>query len=132
MNYFTAGVQWAQPIGKTVDPANACGLTVAVQATTYEETDELPAKSKECTDAGKTAITILKFDKQDDATTALATGRADAMSADSPVTLYAISKLKDKIEPAGKSFEDAPYGIAGQQELGPDQGTPGGVAVDGR
>ncbi|GAB3037679.1 ABC transporter substrate-binding protein [Parafrigoribacterium mesophilum] len=112
VNYFTAGVQWAQPIGKTVDPANACGLTVSVQATTYEETDELPAKSKECTDAGKAAITILKFDKQDDATTAVATGRADAMSADSPITLYAISKLKDKIEPAGKSFEDAPYGIA--------------------
>jgi polar amino acid transport system substrate-binding protein len=112
VNYFTAGVQWAQPIGKTVDPANACGLTVSVQATTYEETDELPAKSKECTDAGKAAITILKFDKQDDATTAVATGRADAMSADSPITLYAISKLKDKIEPAGESFEDAPYGIA--------------------
>jgi polar amino acid transport system substrate-binding protein len=112
VNYFTAGVQWAQPIGKTVDPANACGLTVSVQATTYEETDELPAKSKECTDAGKAAITILKFDKQDDATTAVATGRADAMSADSPITLYAISKLKDKIEPAGDSFEDAPYGIA--------------------
>ena len=112
VNYFTAGVQWAQQIGKTVDPANACGLTVAVQATTYEETDELPAKSKECTDAGKKEITILKFDKQDDASTALATGRADAMSADTPVTLYAISKLKDKIEPAGKSFEDAPYGIA--------------------
>jgi polar amino acid transport system substrate-binding protein len=112
VNYFTAGVQWAQPIGKTVDPANACGLTVSVQATTYEETDELPAKSKKCTDAGKKAINILKFDKQDDATTAVATGRADAMSADSPITLYAISKLKDKIEPAGESFEDAPYGIA--------------------
>jgi polar amino acid transport system substrate-binding protein len=112
VNYFTAGVQWAQPIGKTVDPDNACGLIVSVQATTYEETDELPAKSKACTDAGKAAITILKFDKQDDATTALATGRSDAMSADSPITLYAISKLKDKIEPAGESFEDAPYGIA--------------------
>ena len=112
VNYFTAGVQWAQPIGKTVDPANACGLTVSVQSTTFEETDELPAKSKACTDAGKAAINILKFDKQDDATTAVASGRADAMSADSPITLYAISKLKDKIEPAGESFENAPYGIA--------------------
>ncbi|MBX3092793.1 MAG: ABC transporter substrate-binding protein, partial [Cryobacterium sp.] len=112
VNYFTAGVQWAQPIGKNVDPANACGLTVSVQATTYEETDELPAASKLCTDAGKPAIKILKFDKQDDATTAVADGRADAMSADTPITLYAISQLKDKIEPAGASFEDAPYGIA--------------------
>jgi polar amino acid transport system substrate-binding protein len=112
VNYFTAGVQWAQPIGKKVDPANACGLTVSVQATTYEETEELPAKSKACTDAGKAPLTILKFDKQDDATTAVADGRANAMSADSPITQYAVSKLKDKIELAGDSFEDAPYGIA--------------------
>jgi polar amino acid transport system substrate-binding protein len=112
VNYFTAGVQWAQPIGKKVDPKNACGLTVSVQATTFEETDELPAASKACTDAGKKEITILKFDKQDDASTALATGRADAMSADSPITLFAISKLKDKIEPAGAAFDAAPYGIA--------------------
>jgi polar amino acid transport system substrate-binding protein len=112
VNYYTAGIQWAQPIGKNVDPANACGLTVSVQATTYEETDELPAASKKCTDAGKAAINILKFDKQDDATVAVSDGRADAMSADSPITLYAISKLKDKIEPAGDAFDSAPYGIA--------------------
>lgn len=112
VNYYQAGIQWAQPIGKSVDPANACGLTVAVQATTYEETDELPAKSKECTDAGKAAITILKFDKQDEASNALALGRADAMTADSPITQYAVSQLKDKIELAGDAFDVAPYGIA--------------------
>ena len=112
VNYYQAGIQWAQQIGKSVDPANGCGLTVAVQATTYEETDELPAKSKECTDAGKAAIDILKFDKQDEATNALALGRADAMSADSPITQYAVSQVKDKIELAGDSFDTAPYGIA--------------------
>lgn len=112
VNYYEAGIQWAQLIGKPVDPANACGLTVAVQATTYEETDELPAKSKECTDAGKEPITILKLDKQDEATNALALGRADAMSADSPITQYAVSQVSDKIELAGDSFDTAPYGIA--------------------
>lgn len=112
VNYYEAGIQWAQPIGASVDPANACGLTVAVQATTYEETDELPAKSKECTDAGKAAITILKFDKQDEASNAVALGRADAMSADSPITQYAVEQLKDKIELAGDPFDVAPYGIA--------------------
>ena len=112
VNYYDAGIQWAQLIGKTVDQANACGLTVAVQATTVEETDELPAKSKECTDAGKAAITILKFDKQDEATNALVLGRADAMSADSPITQYAVSQQKDKIELAGDPFDVAPYGIA--------------------
>jgi polar amino acid transport system substrate-binding protein len=35
----------------------------------------------------------------------------DAMSADSPVTLYAISKTKDKLQTAGDAFEVAPYGI---------------------
>lgn len=112
VNYYSAGIQWAQPIGKDVDPDNACGLTVSVQATTYEETDELPAKSDACVQAGKEPISILKFDTQDEATSALALGRADAMSADSPITLYAISQLDDKIEPAGESFDTAPYGIA--------------------
>ena len=36
-----------------------------MQATTTQETDELPAKSKACTDAGKPAIDIVKFDGQD-------------------------------------------------------------------
>lgn len=112
VNYYAAGIQWAQQLGEAVDPANACGLTVAVQATTYEETDELPAKSTECTDAGKAAITILKFEKQDEASNALALGRADAMTADSPITQYAVSQLKDKIELAGDAFDVAPYGIA--------------------
>jgi polar amino acid transport system substrate-binding protein len=112
VNYYNAGIQWAQPIGKSVDPSNACGLTVSVQATTFEETDELPAKSAECTAAGKDPINILKFDSQDDAANALALGRADAMSADSPVTLYAVSKQKDKIEVAGDAFDVAPYGMA--------------------
>lgn len=112
VNYYDAGIQWAQAIGNPVDQANACGLTVAVQATTVEETDELPAKSKACTDAGKAEITILKFDSQDEATNALALGRADAMSADSPITQYAVSQQSDKIELAGDAFDVAPYGFA--------------------
>lgn len=123
VNYYEAGIQWAQAIGGDVDPANACGLTVAVQATTYEETDELPAKSQECVDAGKEPITILKYEKQDEASNALALGQADAMSADSPITLYAVSKLADKIELAGEAFDVAPYGIA------VDKGSPLAKAV---
>lgn len=116
VNYYEAGIQWAQLIGVDVDPADACGMTVAVQTATYEETDELPAKSQECTDAGKEPIDILKFDTQDEATNALALGRADAMSADSPITQYAVSQVADKIELAGDSFDTAPYGIAVQKD----------------
>ncbi|GAB3391088.1 ABC transporter substrate-binding protein [Humibacter soli] len=112
VNYYNAGILWASQKGKTIDPDNACGLKVAVEAGTYEDTDEVPAKSKACTDAGKPAIQVFKYDGQDQATNALVLGQVDAMSADSPITEYAISKQKDKIQAAGKTFDIAPYGIA--------------------
>lgn len=111
INYYSAGIQWAAPKGKTVDPDDACGLKVAVQATTYEDTHEVPEKSKACVAAGKKPIDIFKYDAQDQATNALVIGQVDAMSADSPVTLYAISKTKDKLQTAGDAFEVAPYGM---------------------
>ena len=96
--------------GQPVDPNNACGKRVAVQATTVEDTDEVPAKSAACVAAGKPPIEIVKFDRQDDATNALVLGKVDAMSADSPVTAYAIKQSGGKIEAAGEVFDSAPYG----------------------
>jgi polar amino acid transport system substrate-binding protein len=110
VTYFSAGILWAQRPGSPIDPKNACGKKVAVQATTTEETDELPAKSKACTDAGKPAIQIVPFDGQDAATNAVVLGQVDAMSADSPVTLYAIKQSNGKLEAAGDVFDSAPYG----------------------
>lgn len=115
VDYYSAGIQWAAPAGETVDPDNACGLKVAVQATTYEHTDELPAKSQACTDAGQPAIEIVPFDTQDAAANAVVLGQADAMSADSPVTLYAISQTDGKLEAAGGIFDSAPYGFPVQK-----------------
>jgi polar amino acid transport system substrate-binding protein len=112
VDYYSAGISWASPAGKTVDPDNACGLKVAVETGTVEETDDVPGKSKACTDAGKPAIQILKFDGQDQATNAVVLGQADAMSADSPITGYAIEQTKGKLQAAGKTFEVAPYGVA--------------------
>jgi len=83
-----------------------------VEAGTYEDTDEIPAKSKACTDAGTAAIQVFKYDGQNKTTNALVLGQVDAMSADSPITEYAISKQKDKIQAAGKTFDIAPYGFA--------------------
>ncbi len=110
VTYFSAGTLWAQPTGGSIDPENACGKKVAVQATTVQETDELPARSKKCTDAGQPAIEIVPFDSQDAATNAVVLGQADAMSADSPVTLYAIKQTNGKLEQAGETFDSAPYG----------------------
>src|ERR1700737_1365481 len=108
VTYFQAGTQWARQAGAKVDPNNACGKSVAVQTGTIQDTDELPAKSNDCVKSGKPPINISKYDFQDDATTALMLGKVDAMSADSPVTAYAIKQGKGKLEAAGEVFSSAP------------------------
>lgn len=118
VNYYVAGIQWASAAGKIVDPNNACGLKVAVQATTYQDTVEVPAKSAACVKAGKPAIKKVSLDTQDAAANAVALGQADAFSADSPVTLYGIVQLKGKLQTAGKTFEAAPYGMAVAKDSG--------------
>lgn len=110
VDYYQAGILWASAAGNEVDPENACGLKVAVQATTYEDTDEVPAKSDACVAAGKAPITIVPFDTQDAATSAVTLGQVDAMSADSPVTAAAIAASGGKLQAAGSTFEVAPYG----------------------
>lgn len=110
VTYFSAGTLWAQRPGAPIDPNNACGLSVAVQSTTIQDTQEIPAKSDACVKAGKPPINKQKFDRQDDATTALVLGKVHAMSADSPVTAYAIKQSGGKIEAAGEIFNSAPYG----------------------
>jgi polar amino acid transport system substrate-binding protein len=110
VTYFSAGVLWAQRSGNPIDPNNACGKKVSVQATTTEDTTEVPAKSDACVKAGKPPIDKVKFDRQDDAANALVLGKVDAMSADSPVTAYAIQQSNGKIEAAGEIFDSAPYG----------------------
>ncbi|SHH48306.1 amino acid ABC transporter substrate-binding protein, PAAT family [Jatrophihabitans endophyticus] len=112
VDYYNAGVLWASPKGKKVDPLNACGLRVSVQSTTYEQTDELPALSKKCKSAGKKPITVVPYDDQDEATNAVVLGKVDAMSADSPITLYAIKQSGGKLQQAGALREAAPYGWA--------------------
>jgi polar amino acid transport system substrate-binding protein len=111
VNYYNAGIQWASATGTDVDPDDACGLKVAVQTATFEDTDDVPGKSEACVAAGKPPIDKLKFDTQADVANAVVLGQADALSADSPVTLYAIAQTGDKLQPAGATFDEAPYGM---------------------
>lgn len=112
VTYYSAGTRWAAQAGSTVDPDDACGLTVAVGATTFQETDDLPARSKACTDAGKPAIEIMKMDTQGDITNAVVLGRADAFAADSPVAAYAVKATDGKLELIGEQYDSAPFGLA--------------------
>ncbi|MGB3303154.1 ABC transporter substrate-binding protein [Gordonia sp. (in: high G+C Gram-positive bacteria)] len=110
VDYFSAGIQWAQRSGDNVDPDNACGLRVGVQSTTVEDTDEVPAKSAACVKAGKDPIIKVKFETQDQVVNALLLGQVDAFSADSPVTAYAVKKTDGQLVQVGPLYDAAPYG----------------------
>lgn len=112
VNFLYAGIQWAQQPGNNVDPANPCGLTVAVQRTTVSETDDVRPKADACLEQGKDPITVLSFDTSDNAALAALTGRADAFSADSPVTAWAVERSDGELELVGDMFDAAPYGFA--------------------
>ncbi|MCG7278011.1 ABC transporter substrate-binding protein [Corynebacterium imitans] len=112
VNFLYAGIQWAQQPGAGVDPSNPCGLTVSVQRTTVSETDDVRPKAQACEEAGEEPITILSFDTADNAALAALVGRADAYSADSPVTAWAVERSDGELELVGDMFDAAPYGFA--------------------
>lgn len=112
VNFLYAGIQWATQPDNDVDPENPCGLTVAVQRTTVSETDDVRPKSDQCEAEGKEPITILSFDTSDNAALAALVGRADALSADSPVTAWAVERSDGQMELVGEMFDAAPYGFA--------------------
>jgi polar amino acid transport system substrate-binding protein len=112
VSYFNAGTQWATAKGnpKGVDPDNACGKTIAVQKGTTQLEDDMPKRQAKCKSTGKPDINLVIREKQDQATADVATGKADAMLADSPVVLYAAKQSGGKIEPLGTIYDAAPYG----------------------
>jgi polar amino acid transport system substrate-binding protein len=120
VKYFNAGTQWATQKGnpKGVDPDNACGKNIAVQTGTVQETDDLAARQKKC---GSNKINVLSYDSQAQATSAVVTGKADAMLSDSPVVAYAVLQTGGKLEALGDIYDAAPYGYVlpkGETEFG--------------
>jgi polar amino acid transport system substrate-binding protein len=109
VSYFSAGTQWAAKTGASIDPDNACGKKVAVQKDTVQ-VDDVTARSKKCTDAGKPKITIDQYQAQSEATTAVVSGKEDAMLADSPVIAYAVKQTNEQLALVGQIYDSAPYG----------------------
>jgi polar amino acid transport system substrate-binding protein len=116
--YFNAGTQWATQAGNPagVDPDNACGKRVAVQRGTVQ-VDDIQARSETCTEADQPAIDIKQYQNQTDATTAVVTGKDEAMLADSPIAAYAVAQAP-QLELLGDVYDSAPYGIVVPQDEG--------------
>jgi polar amino acid transport system substrate-binding protein len=111
VSYFSAGTQWGAKRGNpdNVDANNACGKKIAVQKATVQA-DDVTARSKKCTSAGKPAIQIDQYQGQDQATAAVVSGKDQAMLADSPVIAYAVVQTKGQMEKLGPVYASAPYG----------------------
>ncbi|WP_052809423.1 ABC transporter substrate-binding protein [Streptomonospora alba] len=117
VSYYTVGTQWFTAKGNPadVDPENACGKNVAVQANTVQ-VEDIEARSQECADNGDPEINISRFKGQDQATESIISGRNDAGLADMPVAVYAVQQTEGKLETLGEQYEAAPYGAVVSKE----------------
>ena len=85
-------------------------LKIGVTYASIQDTQEIPAKSDQCVAAGVSPINKVVYTRQDDLTAALIAGDIDAMSADSPVTGFAVKLSGGKLAPAGQIVDTAAYG----------------------
>ncbi|MFT8592095.1 MAG: ABC transporter substrate-binding protein [Bifidobacterium sp.] len=113
VSYFKAGMSYAVKKGnpQKVDVNDLCGVSLSVQTSTTEE-DDIKATSKKCVADGKKAVNILSYSQQTDVTTALVTGKVDALYVDSPVAGYAIRQTGDQLQTLGNDIGIAPQGVA--------------------
>lgn len=111
VSYFGAGTLWATKKGNPnkIDPSSACGRKVAVQKATVQ-VDDLTARSDKCKTAGKSSIQIDQYQGQDQATSAVVSGKDEAMLADSPVISYAVKQANGQLAKLGTIYDSAPYG----------------------
>jgi polar amino acid transport system substrate-binding protein len=118
VSYFKAGTQWVTQKGnpKAVDPDDACGKTVGVQKGTVQADEDLPARQKACTDAGKPEIKVLVDADQAKVTASVQSGKADAMLVDLPPAIAAVDSTDGTLELLGEQYDSAPYGYVLKKE----------------
>lgn len=76
------------------------------------QVDDLKARSKKCTDAGKPAIKAVVRKQQTEVNNDLVAGKVDGMAADSPIVGDAVKKTGGKLQILGQVYDTAPYGYA--------------------
>jgi polar amino acid transport system substrate-binding protein len=114
VTYFSAGTSFFTKVSggpAITDLSSLCGLKVAVESGTTQESDS-KAQSKKCTTAGKPKVDVLSFNDQSQANLALNSGRAQVGMSDSPVAAYQVKQSNGAFKLAGQEYGAAPYGIA--------------------
>jgi len=114
VTYFTAGEAFYTKKGSTIKITSLdsiCGLSVAVETGTTEETDA-KTQSLLCTSHGKKAVSVLSFANQNEANLAVSSGRADAGFLDSQIAAYVVAQSNGQFALNGPTFNSVPYGLA--------------------
>jgi len=122
VDYLQAGTSFVTPATSTLSLTSLdqiCGVTVAVESGTTEQSDA-QGQSKKCTSSGKKAVAVLAFPTQSQANLTLLAGRAQAMMADTPVAAYQVKLSNGKFK-LGGAYGVAPYGIAIPKNSGMDK-----------
>jgi len=88
-----------------------CGHTVSVESGTTEQSDAV-AQAKKCKSEGKSTVTVLAFDNQNQANLAVSSGRAQVGFADSQIAAYIVATSGGVFSNSGSAFAVAPYGLA--------------------
>ncbi|SDX27317.1 polar amino acid transport system substrate-binding protein [Amycolatopsis xylanica] len=112
VSYYKAGTSLAVLKGNPdkLNLDDLCGKKIAVQKGTVQ-VDDLDARSKKCTEAGKPAIEPTQLQAQTDVNLALTSKKVQGELADSPVIDYAVKQTNGQLEAVGAPYDTAPYGI---------------------
>ncbi|MFI6058527.1 ABC transporter substrate-binding protein [Streptomyces sp. NPDC051286] len=107
------GVKAGNPHGLRMAPKALCGHTIGAQKGTVQGLEQLPEFSKSCVTGGKKPIVIQLFPSQNEANLALASGRVEAVMADTISTAYQARLSGGRLRLApGPDYEPTPTGIA--------------------
>ncbi len=122
VTYFTAGTSIGVKKGNpkhVQSQLDLCGLKVAAEKGTIQATaltkntaEGAPTLRGNCINAGKPAPTAVLLPDQAGVNSAVVSGRADAFTGDTPIVIYQGTLEDGQIELAGKTTDEAPYGIA--------------------
>ncbi len=113
VSYFKSGSTFVVKHGNPqhIDSADLCGVKMAVQTGTLQETAAADINAK-CKASGKSQLEIQSLKQQTDVTTAVATGKADVFYADTPVAGYAIKQTGNELQTIGEDVGVAPEAVA--------------------
>ena len=131
VSYFQAGEGFyvkSSSSTKISGLASLCGLKVAVESGTTEQSDA-QTQNTSCHKAGKSGVAVQSYADQNSANLAVSSGRADVGFVDSQVGGYIVQQSKGAFKTAGSAIAVSPYGIAFSKSTKLDKATQAALKV---